>query len=269
MVRHEQGPKVEASDLPSPPLPMPGERWALFVDIDGTLVDFAATPDGVRIDPDTLATLARLSARLSGALAVLSGRNLFEVDRLLSPHVFPAGALHGLERRDEHGYVAEALPPPEVARRVGEASADAARSLDGVLFEDKAGLSFAIHYRLAPSHASAVRRLADEIARDSAGHYTVQPGDCVAELRPAGHDKGTALAALLETPVFQSRRPVMFGDDLTDEAAFAEARRRDGFGVIVGPRRPTSARYALSSPATTTRWLATLEQHLRSMEAGA
>lgn len=251
-----------SKDLGLPPLPGTDERWALFVDIDGTLVELAAHPDVVRIDAYTRRLLERLQPLLDGALAVLSGRGLADVDRLLAPLVLPAGALHGLERRDASGARKLTAPLPEISETVGRACSEGARNMVGVWVEEKSGIGFALHYRTAPRQASAVQRLAQQVAAASSGAYMVQLGDCVAELRPAGGNKGTALRALLETPPFEGRRPVMLGDDLTDETAFAVVEQLGGHAIIIGARRPTRANHTLASPRAVLEWLGALIRRL-------
>ncbi|KFN50183.1 trehalose-phosphatase [Arenimonas composti] len=245
------------SALPPPPLPA-APSLALFLDIDGTLVEFADRPDGVRVPKPAITALAHLQRRLGGALAVLSGRELAAADRLLAPLQLPAGALHGLQRRAVDGTLTTTAPPPLVAGRVDAACRAGAAALDGVFVEAKAGIGFALHYRGAPAQAEAVRALAAEIAATADGHYLVQHGDCVAELKPVGQDKGSALAALMQTSPFRGRVPMMIGDDLTDEPAFVAARELGGHAVIVGGRRPTVATHALASPTAVRAWLAAM-----------
>jgi trehalose 6-phosphate phosphatase len=255
MSRNETLTTLTLPDFDTPPLPAVGERWALFVDIDGTLVDFAHHPNDVHIDAATLALLARLEHSLDGALAVLSGRCLADVDRMLSPLVLPAGALHGIERRDANGEINVTSVPPAAAERVYEACVAGIQALDGVRLETKARQGFALHFRQRPAHEAAVHRLAQQVADASSGQFVVQKGNCVAELIPPGRDKGSALRALLATPPSTGRCPIMLGDDLTDESAFTEATRLGGFGIVVGNRRPTCAKYALPSPRHAVQWL--------------
>ena len=256
------GPSTQAA-LMAPPMPEPSAQWALFVDIDGTLVDFCQRPDEVSVDAGIRALLADLAGALDGALAILSGRPLHDVDRMLAPLMLPAGALHGVQRRFADGEIVTHGVASAESERARAACIAGIPQLDGVTLEEKAGSAFALHYRSVPERADAVRRLAQEIAAASDGRYVVQPGNCVAELVPRGIDKGGALRALLQRPPFHRRTPVMLGDDLTDEHAFAEARRHHGFGVIVGDRRPSSAQFALASPAHAVEWLRAL---LRALE---
>jgi len=257
---------MSAAALPPPPWPGADERWALFVDVDGTLLDFAPRPDLVHLPSATRGLLARLHAALDGALAVLSGRDLPDLDHLLAPLQLPVGAMHGLTRRDADGIVVAPAVPAEVAAAVEQDCATVARELPGVRLENKSHRAFALHYRGAETQADAVHARAAAIAERFATHYLLQPGSCVAELKPAGGDKGDALVAFGLTKRFSGRRPVAIGDDLTDEAAFAAAARGGGFGIIVGPRRPTEARYALATPAALHAWLDDL---LRRLPGGA
>lgn len=245
-----------------PPFPLAEDRWALFLDIDGTLVDLVAHPDMVQVDAFTRSLLERLQILLGGALAVLSGRSLSDVDRLLSPLVLPAGALHGLERRDLTGSLVVAAPPADVAAQVGLACREGAARLKNIWVEEKSGIAFALHFRAAPGEGGKVQQLAEQIAASSSGRYRVQLGDRVAELKPAETDKGTALRALMETAAFKCRVPIMLGDDLTDEDAFIAAEDLRGHAIVVGDRRPTRARFALAGPQAAIDWLVALSRHL-------
>lgn len=251
---------IEVSTLPRehmPLLPVPppvgaDSVWALFLDVDGTLLDLAHRPDEVEVDAQLRADLAHLHERLGGALALLSGRPLAQLDALLDWHGHAAAGLHGAELRTPDGR----------QRIIGDADAFAAtraratelvRSTDGVLLEDKLR-ALALHYRRAPSARATAERIAETLVGELHG-YVLQRGDCVIELKPAGVDKGRALAALLDTLPFHGRCPWMLGDDLTDEDAFARVNQNGGVSVVVGARRPTVARHALADPAAVRAWL--------------
>jgi trehalose 6-phosphate phosphatase len=255
--------------LPPPSLPAAGQRISVFLDLDGTLVPFQARPEQVRVDEDMLGLLSRLQHLLQGGLAVLTGRDLGDMDRMLSPLRLPAGALHGLQCRDAKGRVRAKLPSAESAGRIERACADALATLPGVHLERKGGVAFALHYRTAREQERAALAAAEAIARESAGHYRVQAGNCVVELKPTGADKGDALRTLAHTAPFRDRRPWMLGDDLTDEPAFAMAESLGGVGVVVGGRRPSQASHALCSTAQARRWLARLVRHLERLDASA
>lgn len=245
-------------NLRPPPLPGSGDCWALFLDIDGTLVGFDEDPALVAIDASVLNLIRRLRDRNEGALGILSGRSLAQVDALLNPLCLPSGALHGQELRDPFQVISQWQPPPGIAAEVEARVRKAVSGLEGVFLESKSGVNFALHFRAALHQASAARRVAESIARASGGKYEVQLGDCVAELKPVGSSKGLAMQFLMDHPPFRGRRPVVVGDDLTDEEAFAAANRMGGFGVVVGARTPTSASYRLPNPSAVHAWLALL-----------
>jgi trehalose 6-phosphate phosphatase len=232
---------------PPPPLAL---DQALFLDFDGTLAPIEATPDAVRYQEDRAALLTRLAIAMRGALAILSGRTLKDIDRLLGPGR-PAGAVHGLVRRRADGSRVE-----HASGQTLEAARAALQPLldryPGLILEDK-GVALAIHFRLAPHAADTVREFARRAAK--AHGLGQQAGDMVCELRAPGPDKGDALKAFMAEPPFQGRIPVAVGDDLTDEHAFGAAQTLGGFGVLVGAPRPTLARYRLENVAAVLSWL--------------
>ena len=234
----------------------------MFLDIDGTLVEFAATPDEVCLPPTLHLLLGRIQESLDGALAILSGRTLADVDRLSMPRVFAAGGLHGAERRDARGAVVRSFASAATSSRVARACADAVRDRPDITVESKHGAAFAFHYRAAPAQEADVRELAHAIAASTDGEFVVQLGERVAELVPCGPTKGACVVAFAGEAPFAGRRPVVVGDDLTDESAFAQARELGGFGVVVGARRPTGATFALDDPAATRAWLDALARRL-------
>lgn len=238
------------SDLPPPPVALP-PRAALFLDLDGTLAPIMPRPEQVGPDARRAALLDDLSRTLDGRLAVVSGRALEDVDRILEDRVKFVAAVHGLVRRGVNGVDrARAHPDLDLARDVLR---DLARGDRGLLFEDKT-LSVALHYRNAPSAADAVIEAAERLARGS--ELVLQLGDMVAELRTPGQDKGKAISAFLRESPFDGAAPVFVGDDLTDEDGFAAAARLGGYGVLVGPpERPTRATYRLNDFNAVLDWL--------------
>jgi len=231
-------------------------RIALFVDVDGTLIDIAARPDAVVVDAALPATLRRLKDRLGGALAPISGRPLRDIDALLGLGGAAAG-LHGAELRGPNDTALAAPIVHEGLDAARQRAVAAAASIDGVLVEDKGG-AIALHYRAAPDAELDVRRAAIAMLDAAGDGYALLHGKCVIELKPADADKGAALAALMRIAPFAGRTPWMIGDDATDEDAFAEVNAERGVSIVVGPRRPTAARYALPGPAAARAWLAAL-----------
>jgi trehalose 6-phosphate phosphatase len=242
-----------ATPLPAPPEVGADEGWALFLDVDGTLLDFAERHDAVDVDATLVDDLERLAARLGGALALLSGRPLSDLDALFGWSNHAAAGLHGAELRLPDGRVRLAGDAGRFAFVRAQAVARVAE-VPGLVLEDKRR-ALALHYRGAPAAGSAAERIAQELARQAGEGYALQRGDHVVELKPAGVDKGRALAALLRESPFRGRSPWMLGDDLTDEHAFASANAGGGVSVIVGARRPTDARSALADPAAVRGWL--------------
>jgi trehalose 6-phosphate phosphatase len=224
---------------------------ALFLDFDGTLVELAETPQAIDVPAALGPLLDRLRRRLGGRVAIVSGRSLADLERHLACPGISVSGSHGAELRLAGG----AALPVSVPAGLDEARARVARfaaGTDGVIVEEKpAGI--ALHYRLAPEREEAALALMEELARG--GGFTVQRGSMVAELRPAGGGKGAALRAVMAEPAFVGARPVFVGDDLTDEDGFEAAAAAGGAGVLVGPPRPTAARYRLGSVGAVERWL--------------
>ena len=207
-------------------------HWALFLDLDGTLLDIALAPDKVIIPPGLIDALARVGAALNGALAVASGRRLADIDRMLSPLRLPVAAEHGAVVRLPSGVVDSVSPvrrpPPQWAAQLR----DATRSWDGILVEEKT-YSIAIHYRLAPHRMSAVKQLATSLVRADP-QFELLAAKQAFEVRPKGVTKGRAVQMLIETEPFRARQPVFVGDDVTDEDGMEVAARLGGFGLNVG-----------------------------------
>ncbi|WP_291191461.1 trehalose-phosphatase [Dokdonella sp.] len=254
MIRSETHP-LDAP-LPPPPQAQPADV-ALFLDLDGTLLDFAARPDAVVVEDGLRTRLRRLRTALGGALALLSGRSLQQIDALLGLPEAAAAGLHGAELRRANGRVSQLRPEAERLEALRDRARAIAAALPGVLLEDK-GVAFALHYRNVPDAAPEVERAAHELLRFGGAGFELQAGNRVVELKPAGVDKGVALAALMLEAPFAGRVPWMLGDDLTDEHAFARVEELGGVSILVGERRPTRARHALADPAAARAWLAAL-----------
>lgn len=261
-----QNTREAPAGLRPPPSLSDAQRHALFLDIDGTLLDFAEDPDGVTVAAQLTDLLAQVRRTLGGALALVSGRSLSTIDRFFSPHAFAAAGLHGLELRNASGEVTRFqadLDAMETLRRGMHAIAD---THPGLLLEDKGG-SLALHYRRSPLLATIAAEEAMRLAHELGSDFVVQPGDHVVEIRPSGPDKGRAIEALMASPPFAGRTPIAVGDDHTDEHAFAAVEAFGGYGVIVGERRPTRAGHALADPAAVHAWLARFVPDLQEAPA--
>ena len=235
-------------------LPTPQPGWAYFLDIDGTLVDIADAPAGARLDPASRRLLEQLHRATGGAVALISGRSIGDIDRLFPSIRFPAAGQHGIERRDTTGRISvHTFPAIELdwaRRRLGEAAA----RHPGLLLEDK-GLSLALHYRRAPRLAGYAHRVVRAVGARLGAGYGVQTGKRVVEVKPAGKDKGIAVLEFMQEEPFRERTPVFVGDDVTDEYGFATVNRLHGHSIKVGPGR-TVARWRLRDVRAVRAWLA-------------
>lgn len=241
------------------PLPPIGDTVALFLDFDGTLADIAPRPDAVRLAPDLVPVLDALHARLDGALAVVSGRPIAELDAFLAPLRLPAAAEHGALLRATAG--GPAIRPAEDSADGALAATlaaveRAARALadrhPGLLVERKT-TSVALHYRGAPALDEQCAEAMRSALRGSP-LLELLPGKCVLEARPSGVCKGSAIEALMRHAPFAGRTPVFAGDDVTDEAGFARVRALGGVAIKVGPGK-TVASHRCESPAALRAWL--------------
>lgn len=234
-----------------PPPELDARRDAAFLDIDGTLTPLMPHPDDVRAETARTQALRGLRDALGGAVALVSGRSLADIDRIVGDDSFAAAGVHGLERRRADGSIDRAKPHPALeAARVGLARIAAADP--GLLVEDK-GLGVTLHYRRAPQFEAQALAAAERLAREHG--LALQRGDCIVELRTPGRDKGAAVRAFMAEPPFTGRRPVFVGDDLTDEHGFAAAAALGGFGVLVGSRTGSAAGSRLADPAAVLAWL--------------
>jgi trehalose 6-phosphate phosphatase len=225
---------------------------ALFADFDGTLAPIAATPQAVGPDASRRRLIDALMRALSGRFAVVSGRSLADIDRVLEDRVAPVAAVHGLVRRNAKRAIATAHVDESAITVVLDTARAFAANHTGLIVEDK-GSAVALHYRQTPADGPMCRALARNLAADLG--LQIQEGDMVVELRAPGPDKGAAINAFMAEPPFAGYTPIFLGDDFTDESGFEAVQARGGFGVIVGGRRPTAAKYALPNVAAARRWL--------------
>ncbi|WP_158498807.1 trehalose-phosphatase [Magnetospira sp. QH-2] len=232
------------------------QALAFFLDVDGTLVEIAPTPDSVVVSPDLPDILERLSEAVDGALVVVSGRSIAQIDDLLKPAKLPAAGLHGLESRETAlGKIMTPPVPPQMDQAV-QAMKAFVEAHPGTLFEDKTH-SLAIHYRRAPETEAAARDLAEAVMAELGAGYHILAGKMVFEVKPDGADKGQAVTRFMALPAFAGRRPVFIGDDVTDEDGFAAVNALGGTSIRVGPAdRPTEAQTHVPSVSDLHRLLA-------------
>jgi trehalose 6-phosphate phosphatase len=240
-----------ATPAGAPPLPTPDT--ALFLDLDGTLLELRENPGAVRVDAPLRRLLGEVAEALDGALALVSGRAVADLDGLLAPLALPSAGQHGLEWRGADG-VLRRHPPPPLPAEVEPALAAFASAHPGTLFEPK-GASFALHFRGRPDAARAATALVTDLAGRAGSAWEVLHGKMLVELRPAGTHKGLAIRRLLEHPPFAGRRPVFLGDDWTDEDGFLAVNELEGTSVAVAVDRDTHARYRLRGVADVLAWL--------------
>jgi trehalose 6-phosphate phosphatase len=231
------------------------DEIALFFDIDGTLLEIMEEPGAVHVPEDLPALLLQAQDAVEGALALVSGRPIAQMDALFKDTGLSASGLHGLEHRRAPGDTVQGL----VSKR---ALVDARRRIrafaaehPGVIAEDK-GLTLALHYRKAPQHYEAAAALMQALVDARPDDLVLLTGKMVFELKPPGFDKGRAIAAFMEEAPFRGRSPVFAGDDVTDEAGFSTVNAMNGCSIRIGSDcRPTEARFALADVTALRAWL--------------
>jgi trehalose 6-phosphate phosphatase len=212
------------------------EETAILLDIDGTLLDLAPTPREVWVPPGLAKTLNRLLARTSGALALVSGRSLNDIDLIFAPAQFPAVGGHGAEMRLSGDGEAVAAHAPPMDKELKRRLAAIARLSPGILLEDK-GYSLALHYRLAPHAEKAIYEAVSLIQADLPNApIEVLPGKSVCEIKHSGFNKASGVRELMKHEPFKGRRPLFIGDDVTDETVFAIMPDLNGLAFSVGRR---------------------------------
>jgi trehalose 6-phosphate phosphatase len=242
-----------------PGLPAPPAELAFLLDIDGTILDIAPTPSGVRVSSSLRETLARLD-RLSGdALALVSGRSLQDIDRVFAPLRLAAIGGHGAELRPAKEKAPVASRAPALPADLRQRLAGLAALGSGIIVEDK-GYSLALHYRLAPDLKDAVENAVAAIyAQAPRGTIEVLAGKAVIEIKRTGFEKGTGVRELMRHPPFAGRRPVFIGDDITDATVFAVLPEFDGIGFSVGRMFP-GVTECFSAPRDVRKWLAQISK---------
>ncbi len=255
----ENSPAKSGGDLLAAPAGIVPDlsRTALLLDIDGTLLELAPTPRDVVVPPNLGAVLQMLHERLDGALALVSGRSLTDIDVIFAPLQFPAVGGHGAEMRlsVESEAVASRAPPMDndLKRRFIAIS----QLSPGILYEDK-GYSIALHYRLAPQFEKTIYEAVSAIRADlPQAPIEVLPGKFVCEIKPAGFTKATGVRELMNHAPFFGRNPIFIGDDVTDESVFAIMPAFRGVSFSVG-RRAHGVNGQFKAPKDVRAWLAQL-----------
>ena len=226
------------------------QKDALFLDIDGTLLDIASLPQDVVVSKQLIANIGRLHEKMGGALAFVTGRTIKNVDELFSPLRIASSGVHGAEwRLSSEGQIRGLVPLPESLRST---VFDKVASLGKVRIEDKIH-TIAVHYRGSPELASDIKKVLDDIALHSAGDLKIIQGRKVFEIARTSHDKGRALERLLAVSPFKGRRPIFLGDDLTDLSAIGACLKHGGVAARVGRGNPSH--HAFLSPATVRSWI--------------
>lgn len=236
----------------TPAPPFPSLEWCLFLDVDGTLLEFTDSPLETHADPALKALLASVAERLGGALALVSGRSIEYLDALFVPLRLPAAGLHGVERRKASGVMHGASFVDSQLDRARTALQALVQAHPGTILEDK-GRTIAVHFRMAPGAESSVRDAVAAAASQLGSNYHIQGGNMMLEIKPRGFTKSSAIEAFMKEPPFSGRTPVFVGDDLTDKDGFKTVDDADGISISVGNR--VRGRYRLQDPAAVRVWL--------------
>jgi trehalose 6-phosphate phosphatase len=236
-------------------VPLPTNAWCLFLDVDGTLLELAEHPGAVSVDAELTVLLARLRAASGGAVALISGRTIADLDRLFGDPTLLLAGLHGCERRDAKG---ELHVAPVAVEQLSQVRAGLQRLVarhPQLLLEDK-GAGLALHFLKARELEHELRAEVALLAAPLVPNFAVLDGHAVIEVKPAAHTKDSAVSAYMEEAPFRGRRPIFIGDDQTDYGGFAAVRRFDGFAVAVGSR--VTAEWWMPGPAAVRQWLGQL-----------
>jgi trehalose 6-phosphate phosphatase len=232
--------------------PAPALDLCLFLDVDGTLIELAATPFDTRVGEGLKRLLGTVAERLGGAVALVSGRSIAYMDAMFAPLELPCAGLHGVERRSASGAMHGASFNDSQLGATRAALTTLAQTHPGVLLEDK-GRTLAIHFRLAPQFESEISDAVARLVAPLGAHYHVQAGSMMLEIKPRGFNKGNSVKEFMHEPPFSGRRPVYIGDDLTDLDGFRAADDLGGVSIAVGDR--VQATCHLPGPAAVHGWL--------------
>lgn len=245
-------------------LPIVAPNWALFFDVDGTLVDFVADPATALIPRALQKTLAELSTALAGALAIISGRSIADLDRLFAPLQLPLAGQHGAEARRD-GTISILAPATSALASILAPVYAFAETRPAIRIEDK-GLSVAIHYRGAEESRDALAALLDDAMARHGSDYELLASHLAFDVRPRTANKGFAVEWFMAAAPFAGRTPIFIGDDRTDEDGFAAVLARGGHAIKVGGRGTSIAPWHLAAPEELWRWL---ERSKIALEGGS
>ncbi|MBV8764665.1 MAG: trehalose-phosphatase [Hyphomicrobiales bacterium] len=236
------------------------ERTALFLDVDGTLLDLAPRPGAVFVPPSLIDSLARADDALGGALALVSGRSIDDLDRLFAPLKLRASGVHGAQTRFSPNKPKEADEEAEgLPRQLWMALTEVLFDFPGTFAENKR-YSFAVHYRTVPMLKPRLREaLQCLLASYAALQLDMIHGHSVFEIKPRGFDKGKAIDRFISREPFRGRIPIFVGDDATDESGFAAVVSHGGRAFSVGRERP-GASFVFPAPENVRCWLARFGQ---------
>ncbi len=239
--------------MQTPPFELSGDV-ALFLDIDGTLIEHGDHPEGIVADDELRDLLVAAEQRLGGAVAFITGRSIGMVDRLFQPLSLPVAGIYGLEHRLQPGGEAELADEPADLAAVAEALQAEFQETEGVYFERK-GPVLAIHTRAAPDAFDAVKAASQKALGQLADGYRIVAGHAGLEFLPVGALKSAAIRRFMVVEPFVGRRPVFLGDDVSDESGFEFVNEAGGVSIRVRPTGATAASYALKDVAAVRKWI--------------
>lgn len=244
---------MSPTDAPPPPPDLDDTRWALFLDIDGTLLEHAAHPEAVVVGAELKALLRRLERELDGALAFVTGRSVAMVDRLFAPLRLRAAGLYGLEHRLEPGGPVEAADAPaDIAAVADEMEAEFAGQR---VYIERKGPILAVHTRAAPQLLDRATQMIEQALTRLPTGYRMLAGNAGVELMPLEAVKGAAIRRFMAMPAFRGRRPVFLGDDTSDETGFETVNDAGGISIRVKPEGATQAAYSVDGVSGALAWL--------------
>lgn len=233
-------------------VPLPQTPWCLFLDVDGTLLELAATPQAVIVRPELLDLLSRLWSAADGAVALVSGRMIADLDRMFGSLQLPSAGLHGGERRAANGELFVADVVHAQLAEVREGLKEMVARQPGLMLEDK-GAGLALHFQGARAREHQLRAEVALLAAPLVPTYGLLDGHCVIEVKPAVFNKDNAVGAFMRELPFKGRTPIFIGDDQTDYGGFDAVRRERGVAIAVGPR--VISEWWLPGPAAVHQWL--------------